>query len=154
MAVVAAGLVSVAIAPAASAATASSQSHNVDTVTLTDVSIEEQEFNGHGELSAITCPDESAALAPGSSVACMGTFSIMARDLSGDPLTNVATGTGIVPPGPSIESDESKVDISTLDESSGLPDIGTTVGLFAVLGAIALLVLGLVVLLLARRNRG
>ncbi|MBM9463648.1 DUF11 domain-containing protein [Aeromicrobium sp. YIM 150415] len=126
---------------------------NTGTVTLTDVSVEEQEFNGHGELSAITCPEEAASLAPGASVTCTATYTVVARDLTGEPLTNVATGTGIVPPGTPIESDRSKVDISTADKSDDLPGTGTQVGLFAVLGALALLVLGLVVLLLARRNR-
>ncbi|OUZ12375.1 hypothetical protein BHE97_01220 [Aeromicrobium sp. PE09-221] len=38
-------------------------------------------------------------------------------------------------------------------DGAGLPGTGTQVGLIAVLVAVALLVLGLVVLLLARRNR-
>ena len=173
LAVVAAGLVSVVVASPASAATATTCStadegsgHYASTLcwfdftgydpaqansaTGQDVSVA---LLGGSTLSEITCPEGAASLAPGASVACTATYTVVARDLTGDPLTNMATSIGVVPPGTPIDSGTSKVDISAPDKSGDLPGTGTQVGLIAILGALALLILGLAVLLLARRNR-
>ncbi len=71
---------------------------NTGNVTLSDVAVDEAEFSGSGELSAVECPGEAASLAPGQSVTCTATYVVTQADLYSTELTNTATAMG-TPPG-------------------------------------------------------
>ncbi|MFE7507833.1 hypothetical protein [Promicromonospora sp. NPDC057488] len=85
---------------------------NTGNVTLTDVTVDDSDFSGSGELSAVECPAEAASLAPGASVTCTAGYVVTQADLDAGTLTNTATATG-TPPGdtPPPESPPSTVDI-------------------------------------------
>lgn len=92
--------------------TYSFEATNTGNVTLTDVVIDDSDFSGSGELSAVVCPDEAASLAPGQSVTCTATYAVTQADLDSGELTNTATATG-TPPGdtPPPTSTPSTVDV-------------------------------------------
>ncbi|EOM77804.1 DUF7507 domain-containing protein [Rhodococcus rhodnii] len=71
---------------------------NTGNTTLTDVGIDEVEWTGSGQLSAIVCPPEAASVAPGDSVTCTATYQVQQGDLDRGSIYNVATSTG-TPPG-------------------------------------------------------
>ncbi|WP_320668672.1 DUF7507 domain-containing protein [Patulibacter defluvii] len=71
---------------------------NTGNVTLTGVRVDEGDFNGHGRMSAVTCPDGATRLRPGQTVTCTATYVVVAEDLTGQPLVNVASAAG-TPPG-------------------------------------------------------
>jgi uncharacterized repeat protein (TIGR01451 family) len=71
---------------------------NTGNVTVTAPTVHEGEFTGHGTLSAPSCPALPAGLAPGQIVACTATYTAVAADLAGGPLSNTATVTA-TPPG-------------------------------------------------------
>jgi uncharacterized repeat protein (TIGR01451 family) len=85
---------------------------NTGNVTLADVEIDDTDFSGTGELSAINCPDEAASLVPGQSVICTATYEVTQADLDSGELTNSATATG-TPPGetPAPTSDPTTVTV-------------------------------------------
>ncbi|MFI2485485.1 hypothetical protein ACH47X_01180 [Promicromonospora kroppenstedtii] len=85
---------------------------NTGNVTLTDVTVDDSDFSGSGELSAVDCPAEAAGLAPGASVTCTATYEVTQADLDSTGLTNTATATG-TPPGdtPPPESPPSTIEI-------------------------------------------
>lgn len=85
---------------------------NTGNVTLTDVEIDDSDFSGSGELSAIDCPAEAASLAPGASVTCTASYVVTQADLDSAELTNTATATG-TPPGdtPPPDSPPSTIEI-------------------------------------------
>jgi hypothetical protein len=71
---------------------------NTGNVSITDPVITDSNFSGNGELSAITCPSEDITLAPGDTVTCTATYTVVAADLAdGGNLTNTATVTGTTP---------------------------------------------------------
>ncbi|MFI8524806.1 hypothetical protein ACIGB8_10185 [Promicromonospora sukumoe] len=71
---------------------------NTGNVALADVTVDDSDFSGTGELSPVECPAEAADLAPGASVTCTATYVVTAADLDAGELTNTATATG-TPPG-------------------------------------------------------
>jgi uncharacterized repeat protein (TIGR01451 family) len=77
---------------------------NTGNVTMTDITVNEGEFSGNGELSAVTCPDEAAPLEPGEAVTCTATYTVVTADLSDGRLTNTATVSGTTPDGGSLTS--------------------------------------------------
>ncbi|MBT2534412.1 DUF11 domain-containing protein [Arthrobacter sp. ISL-48] len=71
---------------------------NTGNVTLEDVTVNEGNFSGAGELSDVTCPAEAARLAPAAAITCTATYSVVQADVDAGSITNTATATG-VPPG-------------------------------------------------------
>jgi uncharacterized repeat protein (TIGR01451 family) len=87
---------------------------NTGNVTITDPVITDSNFTGHGELSAITCPSDDITLAPGDTVTCTATYTVVAADLAdGGNLSNTATVTGTTPGGGPLTSVPST---ATVDE--------------------------------------
>jgi uncharacterized repeat protein (TIGR01451 family) len=71
---------------------------NTGNVTLKDVTVNEGNFSGAGELSDVTCPAEAARLAPAAAITCTATYTVVQADVDAGSITNTATATG-VPPG-------------------------------------------------------
>lgn len=71
---------------------------NTGNVTLRDVTVNEGNFSGAGELSDVTCPAEAARLAPAAVITCTATYTVVQADVDAGSITNTATATG-VPPG-------------------------------------------------------
>ncbi|WP_409366233.1 DUF7507 domain-containing protein [Microbacterium resistens] len=85
---------------------------NTGNVTLTDVTVDEGEFSGTGELSEIVCPAASLALAPGQSAVCTATYVLTQADVDAGGVQNVATATGTPPHGePPVTSPPSEVHV-------------------------------------------
>ncbi|WPF83961.1 hypothetical protein SANBI_001673 [Sanguibacter sp. 4.1] len=83
---------------------------NTGNVTLTDVTVDEGEFDGTGELGAIT-PAAVETLAAGESTTFTATYTLTQADIDRGSTTNTATATGVPPTGPPIESPPSTVEI-------------------------------------------
>ncbi len=87
---------------------------NTGNVNISDVTVNEGEFSGNGELSAVVCPADQTALAPGESVTCSATYTVVAADfVVGAELSNTATASGATPDGGTLTSDPSTISIST-----------------------------------------
>ena len=80
---------------------------NTGNVTLNDVEVDEGRFSGTGDLSVVTCPDES--LAPGDSLDCTATYEVTKADAKAGKVTNTATASAVSPGGDIVESDPSTV---------------------------------------------
>ena len=129
---------------------------NIGNVTITDVAVDEGEFSGNGELSAVLCPAEAAALQPGDEVTCTATYTVVAADLAdGGELSNTATATGATPGGDPITSTPSTV---TVDEvappaaDGGLAITGSDLAGPAAAIAVLLMALGAGFLVIRRRT--
>ncbi|WP_285462408.1 hypothetical protein [Agromyces sp. NBRC 114283] len=72
---------------------------NTGNVTLADVTVEEGDFSGSGELSAVSCPAEAASLAPGDRVTCTATYEVTQADVDRGSIENSATANGVPPAG-------------------------------------------------------
>jgi uncharacterized repeat protein (TIGR01451 family)/LPXTG-motif cell wall-anchored protein len=72
---------------------------NTGNVPLSDVTVDEGDFSGTGELSAIVCPAGAASLAPSAEVTCTATYVVTQADIDTGTLTNSATATGTPPAG-------------------------------------------------------
>jgi hypothetical protein len=73
---------------------------NTGNVTLTDVVIEDAEFNGAGNLTALECDQVApVTLAPAEVLTCTATYVVQQADVDRGIIRNVATGTGTPPPG-------------------------------------------------------
>lgn len=123
---------------------------NTGRVSLTNPTVQEQEFSGHGTLSPVTCP-EDVRLLPGEEVTCTATYEVVAADLTGAPLTNVATAAAVDPDDDTTRSDESRSDVSTTERD----DLAATGfdGRAATLAAAASILLGLLLVVVSRRRR-
>ncbi|MDA4894736.1 hypothetical protein PFZ55_48530 [Streptomyces sp. MS2A] len=87
---------------------------NTGNTTLMDVRVDDSAFSGAGELSEISCPADAARLVPGQTVVCTATYTVLAADLTGDGLSNVAVAEGTPPGGEApIVSPPSEVVIDT-----------------------------------------
>ncbi|WIB77963.1 DUF11 domain-containing protein [Curtobacterium sp. MCPF17_002] len=85
---------------------------NAGNVSVTDPVITDSNFSGHGDLSAITCPSDAVSLAPGDTVTCTATYTVVAADLAdGGNLSNTATVTGTTPGGGPLTSTPSTVTV-------------------------------------------
>lgn len=71
---------------------------NTGNVTLTNVTVNEEDFSGSGTLSPIQCPAGAASLAPSVQIVCTATYVLTQADVNAGQVTNSATATG-VPPG-------------------------------------------------------
>ncbi|MFT4279743.1 hypothetical protein [Microbacterium sp.] len=83
---------------------------NTGTLTLDDVTIDEGEFTGSGELSPLT-PASVASLAPGEQAVFTATYVLTQADVDASLLRNTATAVGTPPDGPDIESPPSTVEL-------------------------------------------
>ncbi len=119
--------------------TYSFQVTNTGNVTLTDVTVNEGEFTGTGTLSATSCPDGVASLAPGAEISCTATYEVTQADLDAGSISNTATVVGAPPTGPSIESTPSTATVLT--PGSELAATGVDAAPWGIAAAV-LLVLG------------
>lgn len=71
---------------------------NTGNVTLKDVTVNEGNFSGAGELGDVVCPAEAASLAPAAVITCTATYTVVQEDVDAGSITNTATATG-TPPG-------------------------------------------------------
>lgn len=124
---------------------------NTGRVTLTNPTVEEQDFSGRGTLSPVTCP-EDVRLLPGEEVTCTATYEVVAADLTGEPLTNVATAAAVDPDDDTTRSDSSRSDVSTTERDDDLAATGFD-GRSTALVAAAAVVLGLVLVRGSRWRR-
>ncbi|WP_206038443.1 DUF11 domain-containing protein [Rhodococcus sp. HNM0569] len=80
---------------------------NNGNVTLTDVQVDDVEWNGENPLGPITCPPEAASLAPNASITCTASYTVTQGDIDRGEIRNVATATGTPPPDiPDVTSPE------------------------------------------------
>ena len=118
---------------------------NTGNVDISDPTVNEGAFNGHGTLSAVTCPGPSV-LPPGQSIDCTATYSVVAADLTdGGTLSNTATVSGKAPGADPITSDPSTAEVTEVPPAtpaSGLASTGSDIWTAGLLG-FGLLVLGL-----------
>ncbi len=84
---------------------------NTGNVTLADVVVDDTDFSGEGELSAVTCPDEAARIIPGQTVTCTATYTTTQADVDSGRLTNTATATATPPTGTPPLSPPSTVEV-------------------------------------------
>ncbi|GAA2465755.1 hypothetical protein GCM10009857_34540 [Agromyces soli] len=68
---------------------------NTGNVTLHELTIDENDFSGSGQLSAITCPGD--ALAPGAEMTCHADYTLSQDDVDAGVVTNTATARGNSP---------------------------------------------------------
>ncbi|UFU02799.1 DUF11 domain-containing protein [Ruania suaedae] len=120
---------------------------NVGNVTISDVTVEEGDFTGAGELEPVTCPAAAASLAPGDEVTCTTTYEVVEADLDGGQISNTATAGGLTPGGDPVTSAESTTTTETADQ---LPATGSSI---LPIVAIALLLVGGGVALAVVRRR-
>ncbi|WP_344400207.1 CshA/CshB family fibrillar adhesin-related protein [Promicromonospora sukumoe] len=120
---------------------------NTGSVTLTNPTVQEQEFSGRGVLSPVTCPAD-VRLLPGESITCTATYEVVAADLTGGPLTNVATGTAVDPHDDPETSPPSREDVTT-ERDGDLANTGFDAGTLT-MAAAALVLLGLLLTALPR----
>lgn len=86
---------------------------NTGNVTITDPTINEVDFSGTGELSAIECPAE-VTLAPDDNVTCTATYVVTQADIDAGEITNTVTTTGTTPGGETTPpSDPSSAVVTT-----------------------------------------
>ncbi len=78
---------------------------NTGNVTLADVGVDEGEFSGTGELSAVDCP--TPTLVAGQTTTCTATYEVTQADVDAGGLTNTATVGGTTPAGDPVTSEES-----------------------------------------------
>ncbi|WP_158292566.1 DUF7507 domain-containing protein, partial [Serinibacter arcticus] len=83
---------------------------NTGNVTLSDVVVNETDFNGSGNLSPVT-PASVATLAPSQSTTFTATYTLTQADVDRGNTTNTATATGTPPAGPPVDSPPSTVNL-------------------------------------------
>ncbi|UBH05347.1 hypothetical protein K8P10_000858 [Leucobacter sp. Psy1] len=123
---------------------------NLGTVTVRDPHVEEQEFSGHGVVPEVVCPDE-VELSPGDSVDCSASYTVVAEDLTGEPLYNVATAKAVDPREDEVESPPASVEVGTVRDAD-LVDTGVDHSSM-VIATLILMGIGSVLLLVPRRRR-
>ena len=123
---------------------------NTGNVTVTDPTITEGTFTGHGTLGAPNCPALTSGLAPGQVLVCHATYTVVAADLTGGAVTNTATVTVTPPGGDPITSTPSTATVPDPPEVLAATGAAIAAGLGAI---IALLGTGGILLFLRRRRR-
>ncbi|WAA66962.1 DUF7507 domain-containing protein [Microbacterium oxydans] len=84
---------------------------NTGNVTLGDVTVEDTDFSGEGELSMIACPVATESMLPGQTVTCTADYTTTQADVDAGLLTNTATATGTPPSGEPPVSPPSTVEV-------------------------------------------
>jgi len=84
---------------------------NTGNVTLGDVTVEDIDFSGEGELSMIACPVATESMLPGQTVTCTADYTTTQADVDAGLLTNTATATGTPPSGEPPVSPPSTVEV-------------------------------------------
>jgi len=132
---------------------------NTGNTSLTSPKINEGTFTGHGKLSAPVCPADPATLLPGQTIVCTAEYTVVAADLTGEPLANTATVTVTPPGGTPITSDPSTARITDVLDPAPTPaaadplaSTGSTIGWGIGATALVLLVAGGALLLIRRRR--
>lgn len=130
---------------------------NTGNTTLSGIGVREGAFSGHGTLTAPVCPADPATLVPGQSVVCTASYTVVAADLTGKPLTNTATAVLTAPGGRQVLSDPSTAridDVATVAPAPGtaLASTGSSIGWGVGVAALSLVIAG-GALLLARRRK-
>ena len=77
---------------------------NSGNVPLHDVDITEGVFTGSGPLSAISCPELTAPLAPSDQLVCTASYTLTVADANAGGISNTATATALPPEGPAVTS--------------------------------------------------
>ncbi|MDQ0031067.1 DUF7507 domain-containing protein [Arthrobacter bambusae] len=83
---------------------------NTGNTTLTNVTVTDTGFTGHGVLSVLSCPADTGAgitLAPGEQLTCTATYTIIQADVDAGSIANDATAHG-TPPGSATPVDSPK----------------------------------------------
>ncbi|TDP98613.1 putative repeat protein (TIGR01451 family) [Leifsonia sp. 115AMFTsu3.1] len=126
---------------------------NIGNITITQPSVKEGAFTGHGTLSKVTCPSGST-LRPGDSLTCTATYTVVAADLTGGTLSNTATATGTLPNGDPLSSDPSTATVQEVAVvAAGLASTGSSIAGWTGGIALMLIVGGAAFLLIRRLNR-
>ncbi|UFU06218.1 DUF7507 domain-containing protein [Ruania halotolerans] len=105
---------------------------NTGNVTIGDLTIDETEFTGSGELSALTCP--ATSLAPGQIITCTADYVLTQADVDAGGVSNTATATGTPTGGEPISSEPSTeiVEVEQIGElemtKTATPDSATAAG--------------------------
>ena len=125
---------------------------NTGNVTLTDVGIDDELL---AELGiAVSCP--ATTLAPAAEMDCISDVYVVTQaDIDAGRVLNVATAGGTTPPGGGVTSPPSVVEVPTAPDSGppgSLAFTGSNVVSSVAVGLL-LLVLGLLMVLVARRRR-
>ncbi|WP_162449898.1 DUF7507 domain-containing protein [Phytoactinopolyspora mesophila] len=95
---------------------------NTGNVTLTDVVIEDTEFSGAGDLSELACdPEQPATLAPGETLECYATYTVLEADADAGEITNTAVVSGNDPDGESVTGTDDE-DVSVVPDAPKPPD--------------------------------
>jgi uncharacterized repeat protein (TIGR01451 family) len=123
---------------------------NTGNVTLTAVTVREGTFTGAGTLSAISYrwPGTAGVLAPGATATGTATYVVTNADLGRTAIQNTATATAQAPSGAVATSAASTASTAV---GPGLPFTGTNAGR-ALLGGIALILLGLAMVAVEKRR--
>ncbi|MBZ2199457.1 DUF11 domain-containing protein [Occultella gossypii] len=82
---------------------------NTGNVTVDEIAIQEQDFTGSGDLSAIACP--ATTLAPEATTTCTATYTLTQSDVDAGALHNAAIVTGHTPSDDEFGSPPSNVDV-------------------------------------------
>lgn len=147
---------------------------NTGNVTIADAMVEDSAFTGAGARPQITCPVTAYMMAPGASVTCTSTYTVVQADVDAGSITSRATttarGPGMEVPRSPIPANVLVVETSTAaphpgsaaasgpgvpaakSTSEALANTGLTTGPFAVAGLLTLLV-GASVRLASRTRR-
>lgn len=138
---------------------------NTGNVDLSDITVTEGSFSGAGKMSAIDCSAAPVVLEPAASATCTASYTVVAADLTGAPITNTATASATGPDGP-VVSNVSMVEVTTVKpvppvkptdpqkptDPKTLPNTGSNGEGLLGYAAAALLVLGAGTMLLRRKR--
>jgi uncharacterized repeat protein (TIGR01451 family) len=86
---------------------------NTGNVPLNAVTVNEVDFTGSAEMSAVQCPAGAATLALGAQVTCTASYAATQADVDAGSITNTATASGTPPGGALITSQPSSVQVTT-----------------------------------------
>ncbi|WP_105805351.1 DUF7507 domain-containing protein [Leucobacter massiliensis] len=89
---------------------------NDGNVTVDEVSVEELDFTGAGEMSPVACPAD-VVLAPGESTVCTATYTATQADVDAGGIDNLAIAHGTDPGDTPVDSNEDPAEVPTVWES-------------------------------------
>lgn len=133
---------------------------NTGNVTVTGPQVTEGAFTGHGTMGATECPALADGISPGQTIGCHADYTVVAADLTGNPLSNTATATVTSLGGNPTVSDPSTATVKTTVVSQqaqptggSLASTGSTTGWILGGLAVALLACGSVLAFVFRHRR-